>query len=152
MIDNDELLTAIVGERRVATFKEVKLTSMRLARVVREVIAEDLHGTLPTTGKQFLTTRHGVFRLASRPNSDNTTEQLAHERMGARTVQVRLRCSIRHVSRLIEGGRLESVHGPDRVERVIEASIVEFERKQQAALERATKPKDELDDPGAAPE
>jgi len=88
MIDNDELLVAIVGEEKVATFKEVKLASMRLARVVREVIAEDLHGTLPVTGKQFLTTRRGLFRLASRPNSDNTTEQIAHTRMGARTVQV----------------------------------------------------------------
>jgi hypothetical protein len=88
MIDNEELLVAIVGESKVATFKEVKLTSMRLARVVREVIAEDLQGTLPATGKQFLTTRRGLFRLASRPNSDNTTEQLAHTRMGARTVQV----------------------------------------------------------------
>jgi hypothetical protein len=88
MIDNEELLVAIVGESKVATFKEVKLTSMRLARVVREVIAEDLHGSLPPAGKQFLTTRRGVFRLASRPNSDNTTEQLAHTRLGAKTVQV----------------------------------------------------------------
>lgn len=29
-----------------------------------------------------------MFRLASRPNSDNTTERLAHIRMSARTVQV----------------------------------------------------------------
>ena len=88
MIDNDELLIAILGEDKVETFKEVKLTSMRLARVVREVIADDLQGSLPARGKQFLTTRRGVFRLASRPNSDNTTEQEAHRRMGATTVQV----------------------------------------------------------------
>lgn len=50
VIDNDELLVAILGERKVATFKEVKLTSMRLARVVREMIADDLDGSLPTSG------------------------------------------------------------------------------------------------------
>jgi hypothetical protein len=99
MIDNDELLAAIVGAKKVATFKEVKLTSMRLARVVREVLAEDLDGTLPAKGKQFLTTRRGLFRLASRPNSDNTTEQLAHTRMGAKTVQVFGELSTVHRSR-----------------------------------------------------
>ena len=88
LIDNDELLIAILGGSKVATFKEVKLTSMRLARVVREVIADDLQGSLPAAGKQFLTTREGLFRLAARGNSDNTTERLAHARMGARTVQV----------------------------------------------------------------
>lgn len=88
VIDNDELLVAILGASKIAIFKEVKLTSMRLARLVREVIADDLDGSLPKTGKQFLTTPRGLFRLAARPNSDNTTEQLAHQRMGARTVQV----------------------------------------------------------------
>jgi hypothetical protein len=78
VIDNEELLVAILGSDKVATFKEVKLTSMRLARVVREVIAEDLDGSLPPTGKQFLRTRCGLFRLASRSNSDNTTERQAH--------------------------------------------------------------------------
>jgi hypothetical protein len=88
VIDNDELLVAILGEEKVAAFKEVKGTSMRLARVAREVIADDLDGALPAKGKQFLTTDRGLFRLASRANSDNTTEQLAHKRMGAKTVQV----------------------------------------------------------------
>ena len=88
LIDNDELLVAILGASKIATFKEVKLTSMRLARVVREVIADDLHGSVPTAGKQFLTTNEGLFRLASRGNSDNTTEQHVHVQMGARTVQV----------------------------------------------------------------
>lgn len=99
MIDNDELLVAILGASKVATFKEVKLASMQLARVVREVIAHELGGTLPEKGKQFLTTRQGVFRLAARPNSDNTTEQLAHARMGARTVQVFGRVSPVHQAR-----------------------------------------------------
>jgi excisionase family DNA binding protein len=77
---------------------------------------------------------------------------MADELISLHEAAVRLRCSIRHVARLIEAGRLESVRDADRVERVIETSVVEFELKQQAALERATKPKDELDDPGAAPE
>jgi hypothetical protein len=62
VIDNDELLVAILGERKVATFKEVKVTSMRLAHVVKEVIAEDLGGVLPAKGKQFLKTDRGLFR------------------------------------------------------------------------------------------
>jgi hypothetical protein len=99
VIDNDEVLIAILGERKVEAFKEVKLTSMRLARVVREVIANDLSGSLPASGKQFLTTRRGLFRLASRPNSDNTTEQEAHRRLGATTVQVFGELSPVHQSR-----------------------------------------------------
>ncbi len=88
MIDSDDLLRALVGQPELETFKKVKLTSMRLARIVREVIAADLGGTLPSKGKQFLTTSRGVFRLASRANSDNTTEQAAHKRMGVTIVQV----------------------------------------------------------------
>jgi hypothetical protein len=99
LIDSDDLLSAIVGQRKVATFKEVKFTSMRLARIVREVIASDLGGKMPTKGKQFLTTKQGIFRLASRPNSDNTTEQLAHKRMGATVVQVFGELSPTHIAR-----------------------------------------------------
>jgi hypothetical protein len=88
VIDSETLLVEICGAKKVAAFKEVKLTSMRLARVVKEVIAEELHGDLPPRGKQFLTTSKGKWRLATRPNSDNTTEELAHKRMGARLVQV----------------------------------------------------------------
>lgn len=88
MIDNNELLAAILGQDKVETFKEVKLASMRLARVVKEVIADELGAQMPSTGKQFLKTKHGLFRLAARSNSDNTTEQLANRRLGAKTVQV----------------------------------------------------------------
>lgn len=65
MIDNDELLVAILCASKVAAFKEVKGTSMRLARVVTEVITDDRDGALPAKGKQFLTTDRGLFRLAS---------------------------------------------------------------------------------------
>jgi hypothetical protein len=88
MIDSDELLLELCGARKVAAFKEVKLTSMRLARVVKEVIASELGGSLPAKGKQFLTTSRGTWRLAARANSDNTTEEVAHRRMGVSLVQV----------------------------------------------------------------
>lgn len=88
MIDSEELLIEICGAEKVGAFKEVKLTSMRLASVVKQVIAEDLHGSLPPTGKQFLTTAQGTWRLAARANSDNTTEEAFNRRVGARLVQV----------------------------------------------------------------
>jgi hypothetical protein len=88
VIDRDELLLRICGAARVAAFKDVKITSMRLATVARDVIADDLHGELPTHGKQFLKTRQGLWRLASGPNSDNTTEQAMHRRAGARYVLI----------------------------------------------------------------
>jgi hypothetical protein len=88
MIDEDEILIEIVGGPKVAAFKEVKLTQMRVAHLIKLVIADDLGGSLPTSGKQYLTTRKGLFRLAARGNSDNTTEQHAHHRAGARIVQV----------------------------------------------------------------
>lgn len=88
MIDSESLLTELCGKRNVATFKEVHHTSMRMARAVKEIIAEDLQGELPTKGKQFLETSQGTWRLATRANSDNTTEERAHKRMGARLVQV----------------------------------------------------------------
>lgn len=88
MIDSEELLIEFCGQRKVEAFKEVKLASMRLARVVKQVIAADLEGKLPTSGKQFLSTSRGLWRLAARANSDNSTEALAHRRAGARSVQV----------------------------------------------------------------
>ncbi|HEX6701999.1 MAG TPA: hypothetical protein VF101_14830 [Gaiellaceae bacterium] len=78
----------ICGDANVAAFKEVKLTSMRLARAVKEVIAEELDGDLPRKGKHFLRTEKGIWRLAARENTDNTTEERAHKRMGAHLVQV----------------------------------------------------------------
>jgi hypothetical protein len=88
MIDEDEILIRIVGKPRVNTYKEVHLTQMRLARFVKLVIADDLAGQLPVSGKQYLSTRKGLFRLAARGNSDNTTEQAAHRRAGAQIVQI----------------------------------------------------------------
>lgn len=88
MIDSDELLVGFCGASKVKTFKEVKRTSMTLARAVKDVIADDLHGSLPPHGKQFLTTNVGVYRLASRANTDNTTEERSHREAGAELVQV----------------------------------------------------------------
>jgi hypothetical protein len=88
VIDSDELLIRLCGADRVEAFKEVKLTSMRVAKEVKQVVAEELGGSIPTSGKQFLTTPHGMWRIATRANSDNTTEQNVHRRMGANNVQV----------------------------------------------------------------
>jgi hypothetical protein len=88
MIDEDEILIRIVGGPKVNTYKEVHLTQMRLARLVKLVIADDLGGQLPSSGKQYLSTRKGLFRLAARGNSDNSTEQAAHARAGAQIVQI----------------------------------------------------------------
>jgi transposase len=88
LIDEDEVLIGIVGEWKVDIYKDVHLTQMRVARLVKLVIAGDLDGVLPTTGKQYLSTRRGLFRLAARGNSDNTTEQAAHRRAGAQIVQI----------------------------------------------------------------
>lgn len=88
MIDNEELLTAVYGMRKVSTYREVAHGWVDLARVAKELIAEDLDGTLPPTGKQFLTTRLGRWRLAARHNTDNTTERAAHEAAGVKYVQI----------------------------------------------------------------
>lgn len=88
MIDNEELLKTVCGSDKVAAFKEVKRSSMKLAGAVRAVVAEELGGSLPAHGKQFLTTTHGTWRLAARANSDNSTELAAHRAMGVELVQV----------------------------------------------------------------
>lgn len=88
MIDSDEVLRAVCGSADVEAFKRVKVTSMRIADIARRVIADELHGQIPETGKQFLITERGTWRLASRANSDNSTEESAHRHMGARPVQM----------------------------------------------------------------
>lgn len=88
LIDNEELLVAFCGAPKVAAFKEVKRSSMSLARAAKQVIASELGGQLPASGKQFLSTSRGLWRLATRANSDNSTEARAHRRAGARPVQI----------------------------------------------------------------
>lgn len=70
----------------VETFKRVKLGQMHLARLAREIAAEMVGGTVEGSGKEFVRTEQGVFRLCARANSDNTTERYAHHEMGAKTV------------------------------------------------------------------
>src|SRR5690348_12504368 len=86
MIDSEVILEAVCGASEVAAFKRVKVASMRLADSARHVIAEDLGGEIPHSGKQFLLTKRGTWRLAPRANSDNSTEASAHRSMGARPV------------------------------------------------------------------
>jgi hypothetical protein len=70
----------------VATFKRVKRGQQRLARVGREVAASMVGGKIHGYGKEFVTTEHGVYRLAQQANSDNSTERAAHDEMGVVTV------------------------------------------------------------------
>jgi hypothetical protein len=86
VIDSEEIYRAVCGAADVAAFKRVKATSMRFADAARHVIAEELGGTMPESGKQFMDTEHGRWRLAPNTNSDNSTEASAHRRMGAKPV------------------------------------------------------------------
>jgi hypothetical protein len=70
VIDNNQLLAAILGADKVDTFKEVKLASMRLARVVREVIAADLDSKMPAQGKQSLGQLRRCRGRGARPNGE----------------------------------------------------------------------------------
>lgn len=88
MITAKDVLCSYVGWEKYNAFVEVKHASMELANAVKATIADDLGGTIPRRGKQFLTTERGSFRLAQGDNSDNTTEEGAHDRMSVRTVQV----------------------------------------------------------------
>jgi hypothetical protein len=71
----------------VAVFRMVKRGQMMLAAIVREELAELVGGTLGP-GKDFLHTGVGVFRVALRHNSDNTTERGLHDRLHVETVNV----------------------------------------------------------------
>jgi hypothetical protein len=73
----------------VAAYKRVKRGSMRLAGIARQIVAEMTGGQIEDGGrsaKEFLHTQCGKFRLSLRDNSDNTTEQAAHRRMGVTPV------------------------------------------------------------------
>lgn len=72
----------------VTTFKRVKLGQMHLARVAREEAARIVGGEIKTSGKEFVYTELGAFRLCVSRNSDNTTEVRAHRAMGATTVMM----------------------------------------------------------------
>lgn len=74
----------------VATFKRMKKAQMELAGIARGIAAVMVGGTVlgnpgggPGKGKEFVRTSLGLYRLSIGPNADNTTEQAAHERMGA---------------------------------------------------------------------
>jgi hypothetical protein len=64
----------------------------------------------------------------------------------------RLRCSIRHVQRLIAAGRLASARDERGLERVVESSLVEYENWRAEGTERAHAFTRELNDLGAPPE
>lgn len=73
----------------VATYKRVKRGTMALARIGRDVAAEIVRGEIgdgTRSGKEFVRTRVGLYRLSFGSNSDNTTERAAHQRMGAKLI------------------------------------------------------------------
>lgn len=69
----------------VAAYKRVKTGTMKLAREARRIIADMVGAEYEPTGKakEFLRTERGLFRLSMSPNSDNTTEIAAHQKLGA---------------------------------------------------------------------
>lgn len=78
-------------EAEIATYKRVKVRSMRLARIARHAAVDVLHArygeaTVGEAGAEYVETRRGRFRLAMAKNSDNTTEAREHSRRGVRTV------------------------------------------------------------------
>lgn len=75
----------------VATYKRVKATTMRIADDAREICCRLVNGKIGDggrSGKQFLQTGRGKFRLATSTQSDNSTEVAAHERMGVATIHL----------------------------------------------------------------
>lgn len=79
----------------IAAYKRVKRGTMIIARVAREIAAEMVDGEILRTGKEFVHTSEGMFRLAMAENSDNSTEQVAHMEMGAKTVIMGSRAEMR---------------------------------------------------------
>jgi hypothetical protein len=72
-----------------AIYERIKRLTQRLAATTRVVLADMVGGKLPTNGqKQFITTNRGSFRIAMASNSDNSSERMRHETMGATTVVV----------------------------------------------------------------
>lgn len=84
----------------VATFRRVKLGQMKLSRTARRVLTEMVGGEISQNGKEFVTTEHGVWRLAMAENSDNTTERASYERLGVELVVMGDREQVRHFLRL----------------------------------------------------
>jgi len=65
---------------------------------------------------------------------------------------VRLRCSIRHVRRLVHADRLEVARAADGTDLVVEKSLSAYEDARAAATERADAFTRKLNDLGAPPE
>ena len=71
----------------VEVYVRVKRRTMRLARAGREVAASMVGGVIgdgERSGKEFVRTHLGLYRLATSDNADNTTEAAVHARMGIR--------------------------------------------------------------------
>lgn len=78
-------------QEQVDNFTFVRRLQQRAADVCREILAEMVEGEIRDpngTGKQFLWTRRGLFRIATSRLADNSTEDAAHRRLGAETLNV----------------------------------------------------------------
>lgn len=65
-----------------------------LARVMREEACRAVRGVIGDPNgsrKEFLQTSTGLYRVSASGNSDNSTELVAHERMGATSLNFSLR-------------------------------------------------------------
>lgn len=84
-------------QEEIDTFKRVKKRTMKLADAGRQVCAELTGATIGDghrSDKQFLRTWRGQFRMALSRQSDNSTEQAAHARMGVETIYMGERESV----------------------------------------------------------
>ena len=73
---------------QVESYKLVKLGLMARAHVARVWIAETLGGDLGVQGRDYVRTPLGIFRICMNYNSDNRTEQRAHEESQAVSIHV----------------------------------------------------------------
>jgi hypothetical protein len=82
MLDSKQFDGSMVGRKAIDIHAEVHMYKMRKAAVVRQVIASDLGGSVPSTGRQYLTVGTDRWRIAMESGSDNSTEAAAHGLVG----------------------------------------------------------------------
>ena len=78
--------TDFISTQDATAFKRVKRIQMLLAPVARDIACWMVKGRMSNSGKEFVTTGQGTFRLCMKHNSDNSTERAANRARGVRTV------------------------------------------------------------------
>lgn len=87
-MDKKALAVEVFGDAAILNHNQVHGFYMSHARLIRELVAEDLGGEVDYSGKEFVRTYKGLFRVSAGNNSDNATELREHERLGVRNVVV----------------------------------------------------------------